>query len=139
MICLVENEMQRTTDRFAIAASIRSHTDKDGSTILSIQQDKIYSLIGVGSIIWEWLASSRQGLTSVEISDLLSAQFGEVPRQRIEADAKQLLTSFRDHGIIVVTGKTGRFTRSIACAVRGGFLFLGFGALGLVLMLRGAS
>jgi hypothetical protein len=103
--------MATATARFTISPNICSTSDEDGSTILDIEHDKIYSLIGVGSLIWTKLANSKRGLMSHSIVDDLSERFKEVSRETIEADVARLLNSFRCKGIIV-EGDGTRFARS---------------------------
>ena len=65
--------------RFAVSPDVRSSSDEDGSTILHIGQDKIYSAIGIGSVIWARLVASRDGLATSNIVEHLHSQFDEVP------------------------------------------------------------
>lgn len=98
--------MATVTERFAISPNIYSTSDDDGSTILDIEHDKIYSVIGVGSLIWTRLAASRRGLMLHSIVDDLTERFHDVSRQTIEADVSRLLESFRSKGIISAEGKS---------------------------------
>jgi len=93
--------MATATARFTLSPNICSTSDEDGSTILDIQHDKIYSVIGVSSLIWRKLADSTHGLAARSIVDDLSERFQDVSRRTIEADVSQLLESFRSKGIIV--------------------------------------
>ena len=43
--------MSTVTERFSISPNIYSTSDEDGSTILDIKHDKIYNLIGAGSVM----------------------------------------------------------------------------------------
>lgn len=92
--------MSTVTERFIISLNIYSTSDEDGSTILDIKHDKIYNLIGVGSVIWAKLVAAREGLTSNAIVDELSSMFTDVPRSQIESDVNRLLTSFQDKSLI---------------------------------------
>jgi transglutaminase superfamily protein/coenzyme PQQ synthesis protein D (PqqD) len=114
--------MATVTERFTISPNIYSTSDEDGTTILDIERDKIYSVMGVGSLIWTKLAASRRGLMLHSIVDDLSERFHEVSRQRIEADVSKLLESFRSKGIIIAGSKyrssfsqsTNHYLRSLA-------------------------
>ena len=103
--------MSTMTERFAVSPHIYSTSDADGSTILDVANDKIYSLIGVSSLIWSRLAASSRGLMLHSIVDYVSARFQEIPRQTIEADASRLLESLHSKGI-VTAGATSNYFRS---------------------------
>ncbi len=103
--------MATVAERFAISPHIYSTSDEDGSTILDVANDKIYSLIGVSSLIWAKLAASSRGLMLHSIVDYVSDRFQEIPRQTIEADASRLLDSLRTKGI-VTAGVNSNYFRS---------------------------
>ena len=88
--------MSTVTERFSISPNIYSTSDEDGTTILDIKHDKIYNLIGVGSVMWAKLVAAKEGLTSSEIVGDLSSKFTNVPRTQIERDVDRLLSSFRE-------------------------------------------
>src|SRR5688572_30467593 len=92
--------MSTVTDRFSISPNIYSTSDEDGSTILDIKRDKIYNLIGAGSVMWAKLVAAREGLTPNNIIDDLSTEFTDVPRNQIESDVNRLLASFQNRGLI---------------------------------------
>lgn len=92
--------MSTVTERFSISQNIYSTSDEDGSTILDIKRDKIYNLLGVGSVVWAKLVAAREGLTSSDIVDDLSSEFTDVPRSQIESDVNRLLASFQSRGLI---------------------------------------
>ena len=92
--------MATVIGRFTISPNIYSTSDEDGSTILDIKHDKIYCLIGIGSVMWAKLVTAREGLTSSDIVDDLSSKFRDVPRPRIESDVNRLLASFQDKRLI---------------------------------------
>src|SRR5829696_7231866 len=89
--------------RFNISPDVRSDSDEDGSTILHITQNKIYSIIGVGSVVWSKLAASAEGLAPVDIVDQLSCDFSEIPRTQIEKDTARLLASFQRVKLIQIS------------------------------------
>src|ERR1051325_2114624 len=78
--------METTAMRFAFSSDVRSDTDDDGTAILHITHDKIYTIVGVGSAIWSKLVGARDGLAQHEIVERLSADFKTIPRQQIEGD-----------------------------------------------------
>lgn len=92
--------MSATANYFFPAPDVCSLTDKDGTTILSIERDRLYSVIGVGSLVWERLATSEVGLTFDTIVSELNAQFIEVPRSQIEHDVEQILDGFMQKGLV---------------------------------------
>lgn len=106
--------MATATARFTLSPNICSTSDEDGSTILDIQHDKIYSVIGVSSLIWRKLADSTHGLGAHSIVDDLSKRFQDVSRQTIEADVSKLLESFRSKGIIVAECRSDRLRSSFS-------------------------
>ena len=89
--------------RFNISPDVRSDSDEDGSTILHITQNKIYSIIGVGSVVWSKLAASTEGLAPADIVDQLSCDFSEIPRTQIEKDTARLLASFQRVKLIQIS------------------------------------
>ena len=96
-----------TNIRFNISPDVRSDSDDDGSTILHITQNKIYSIIGVGSVVWSKLAAATEGLAPADIVDQLSCDFSEIPRAQIEKDTARLLASFQRVKLIQI-GKSNR-------------------------------
>ena len=95
--------MSSSSLRFNISPDVRSDSDDDGSTILHITQNKIYSIIGVGSVVWAKLAASAEGLAPADIVDQLSCDFSEIPRTQIEKDTARLLASFQRVKLIQIT------------------------------------
>lgn len=130
-------EKNGVATRFVVSPDIYSFTDKDGSAILHVGRDKMYSVIGVGSAIWTRLAAQPAGLTSDAIVTSLSAEYQDVPRYQIERDVERLLGAFQQNGFI----QTGEQQQNGSAAVLrnrsyAGFLFLARGATGLLLKLR---
>lgn len=95
--------MSSSSIRFNISPDVRSNSDEDGSTILHITQNKIYSIIGVGSVVWAKLAASAEGLAPSDIVDQLSCDFSEIPRTQIEKDTARLLASFQRVKLIQIS------------------------------------
>ena len=92
--------MATATERFSISPNVYSTSDDDGSTILDIKHDKIYSLIGVGSIMWAKLVAAKEGLAPSDIVDDLSSKFTNVARTQIESDVNRLLAGFQNKRLI---------------------------------------
>jgi hypothetical protein len=92
--------MSATANYFFPSPDVCSVTDKDGTTILSIAGDRLYSVFGVGSLVWERIATCDSGITYDTIVSDLSAQFGEVPRSQIEHDVERLLEGFAEKGLV---------------------------------------
>jgi hypothetical protein len=128
--------MVTETVRFTISPNIYSTSDEDGSTILDIEHDKIYSLIGIGSLIWAKLAGSSRGLMFHSIVDDLSQRFQDVSRQTIEADVSRLLDSFRGKGIIVAGGKSGYLRSSLSPSINLRLIGLARGSTSVLFRLR---
>lgn len=100
--------MAMTATRFLIPTEVCSTTDKDGTTVLHITRDKMYSVIGVGSLIWARLAAHEKGLTHAEIAGWLSSKFPELPRSQIECDVSRLLEDFERNGLVHTGGWSDR-------------------------------
>lgn len=123
--------------RFVVSPDIYSFTDKDGSTILNVGRDRMYSVIGVGSAIWAKLAAQPTGTTFDAIVESLSAEYQDVPRPQIERDVERLLGSFQQNGFI----RTGEQQQNRFAAVwrdrsHAGVLFLARRTTGLLLKLK---
>lgn len=128
--------MVTMTTRFTVSPDVCSSSDKDGSTILHIQRDKIYNIIGVGSLIWAKLAASRNGLAPNAIVDDLSAVFKEVSRQQIERDVEYLLESFQGKNIIQAGRKNAHFVQSLRDSANRKFVFVARTSTNLLLKFR---
>lgn len=116
--------MATVTERFTISPHVYSTSDEDGSTILDIENDKIYSLIGVSSLIWAKLAASSRGLMLHSIVDYVSERFQEVPRQTIEADTSRLMDSLRSKGIVTAGADSGYLPPSFSQSMSRSLMFL---------------
>jgi hypothetical protein len=89
--------------RFIVAPTVRSNSDEDGTTILEITQNKIYSLVGIGSLVWQQLANSRAGLVQVDIVRQLKNEFSAVSPHQIETDVAAILSSLKQRRLIQST------------------------------------
>jgi hypothetical protein len=125
--------METTAMRFGISSDVRSDTDDDGTAILHITEDKIYTIVGVGSAIWSKLVGARDGLAPHEIVETLSADFKNIPRQQIEGDVQRFLNTFQQKGFIKTERHSSRLTHRFAAAT---ILLLASNATSLLLKLR---
>ena len=105
--------MSTSLIRFNISPDVRSNSDEDGSTILHITQNKIYSIIGVGSVVWAKLAASADGLAPADIVDQLSCDFNEIPRTQIEKDTARLLASFQRVKLVQISRSSATRSHTI--------------------------
>jgi len=122
--------------RFAVSSDVRSDTDNDGTAILQIRQDKIYTIVGVGSAIWSKLVVSKHGLAAPQIVEALSADFKNIPRQQIEGDVHRFLTTFHQKGFIYPEQERSKLRESSRRFAGSTFLFLACTATRLLLNLR---
>jgi len=93
--------------RFIVSSDVCSSSDKDGSTILSVEKGLLYSIIGVGSLVWTKLTACPEGLTLDVIVNSIRADFKDVPQQQIKRDVESLLNQLSQKGIVQANdGKT---------------------------------
>jgi len=128
--------METMAPRFAVSPDVRSNTDSDGTAILQIRQDKIYTLVGVGSIIWSKLSASEDSLAAQQIVQALSVDFTDVPSQQIERDVECFLSTFHQKGFINSEQQRSKFGESLQRFAASTFLFLARIAAAVLLNLR---
>ena len=128
--------METTAMRFAISSDVRSDTDDDGTAILHITQDKVYTIVGVGSAIWSKLVRAREGLAPHEIVETLSTDFTSVPRQQIEGDVQRFLSTFQQKGFIKSERESSRLRKGVHGFATAAFSLLARTATSLLLKLR---
>ena len=128
--------METTGMRFAISSDVRSDTDGDGTAILHITHDKIYTIVGVGSAIWSKLVGARDGLAPHEIVERLSADFKAIPRQQIEGDVQRFLSTFQQKGFIKTECERSRLREGLHRFAGTTFLLFARSATGLLMKLR---
>lgn len=95
--------MAAAVTRFIVSPTVRSNSDEDGTTILEITQNKIYSLVGIGSLVWQRLANSRAGLVQVDIVRQLENEFSAVSPHQIGTDVAFILSSLKQRRLIQST------------------------------------
>ena len=102
----------QTTDyRRANTARVRKH--KDGSVLLSISQDRICKLNGVGALTWMILEKCTSGLTVGDVVAALQTQFDavnaegeivyEVSLERLRADTARFLQNLVNMNLLHVS------------------------------------
>ena len=91
-----------------IAEGVRSNSDEDGTTILHITENKIYSLMGIGSQIWQQLLLSKAGLLPTELVRKLKTEYTEVPLDQIENDVTSILASLRRQNLVELVADSNR-------------------------------
>jgi len=125
------------TTLFLLSPDICSSTSADGSTILSVEQGKLYSVIGAGSLIWAKLAAAPSGLPLDAIVDALQADFESVPRRQLEGDVKNFLRQLNDKGIVRVSdGHIPRYGKALGDRLEAASVFFLLGAVDILLKLR---
>lgn len=92
------------TTRFTISPDVCSSSDKDGSTILSVEKGVLYSVIGVGSLMWTKLNARPEGINLHDIVRSIQADFKDVPERQIRADVEKLLNQLSQKGIVELSG-----------------------------------
>ena len=122
--------------RFTVSPDVRSDTDNDGTAILQIRHDKVYTIVGVGSVIWSKLVAAENGLTAQEIAQALSDEFKDVPRQQIECDVERFLSTFHQKGFIRPQQDRSKNSATLRRFAGSTFLFLARMATRLLLNLR---
>jgi transglutaminase superfamily protein/coenzyme PQQ synthesis protein D (PqqD) len=128
--------METMAMRFTVSSDVRSDTDNDGTAILQIRQDKIYTIVGVGSAIWSKLVSSAGGLAPQQIVDALSADFKDIPHNQIERDVTRFLSVFQQKGFIHSEQERSKFRDGSRRFAGSTSMFLARAATGLLLRLR---
>jgi len=88
------------TTRFTISPNVCSSSDKDGSTILNVEKGVLYSVIGVGSLIWTKLTARPDGLSVEDLVSSIQADFKGVSERQIREDAEKLLNQLSQKGIV---------------------------------------
>jgi len=92
----------------------RARKHKDGSVLLSIAEDSICKLNGVGALTWMILEDTRDGLTLDEIVRALEHEFEainsegqlryEVPHEQLQTDTDRFLKKMMSLGLVQLSG-----------------------------------
>lgn len=128
--------METMARRFMVSSDVRSDTDNDGTAILQIRDDKIYTIVGVGSAVWSKLIASKSGSAALQIVDALSADFKDIPYHQIERDVEHFLCIFQQKGFIHPEQERSKFRESSRRFASSTFMLLACAATGLLLTLR---
>jgi transglutaminase superfamily protein/coenzyme PQQ synthesis protein D (PqqD) len=86
--------------RFSIAPGICFTTEEDGTAILNVDRGKFYSVIGLGSKIWDNLVASQQGLTIDDLVNSFRDDFEDATPQEIRDEIESYLNQLNQKGII---------------------------------------
>ena len=93
--------------RYNVSPHVCSSNNKDGSIILDIHGGLIFSLIGVGSLVWTRLNAYPPGLTVEDIVRSIQSNFEEMPPEQIQRDVENILNQLVQKGLVNVS--EGRF------------------------------
>jgi len=80
-----------------IAEHVRSAGDAEGAVLLDLRSGKYLALNGVGSILWEALATGASPGMAME---RLAERFPDVPPDRLGRDAEVLLSQLQARGLL---------------------------------------
>lgn len=100
---LPSRERKSMRKRYKLSAHVCSNTNKDGSIILDIDGGLIFSLIGVGSLIWAKLNAHPAGLTVDDLVRSIESNFEDVRPQQIHHDVKNILNQLVQKGLVHVS------------------------------------
>lgn len=89
--------------RYRLSSHVCSSNSKDGSIILDIDEGLIFSLIGVGSLVWTKLNTHPAGLTVDDIVRSIQSDFEEVPAQQIQRDVENMLSQLVQKKLVNVS------------------------------------
>ena len=94
------NSATPTDQRFALGPGILAASDKDGTAVLHVEGDKMYSVIGLGSLILTRLARSESGLSFNALVDDAVRELADSQRQETEGNVARLLNALQARGIV---------------------------------------
>ena len=115
--------------RFALGPGILSCTDKDGTAVLNVERDRMYSVIGLASMILAKLAKSESGLTFESLVDNVTPEVKGAPHET-EREVARLLDTLQEKGIVQpnakhrLTFRRYRWTSGFMFVTRGTVSFL---------------
>jgi hypothetical protein len=89
--------------RYNVSPHVCSSNNKDGSIILDIHGGLIFSLIGVGSLVWARLNAYPAGLTVADIVRSIQSNFEEAPPEQIHRDVENILHQLVQKGLVNVS------------------------------------
>jgi len=86
--------------RFIVSSDVCSATDKDGTTIFDVKAGKLYSLIGLGSAIWNEVISHPEGVMTIELVNTFDPRVEDHSQTELAAYVETLIGQLSQHGII---------------------------------------
>ncbi len=129
--------MTVTTTRFKVSPDICSNTGEDGSTILSVEQGKLYSVIGAGSLIWTKLTAAPSGLSLDAIVDALQADFESIPRRQLQRDVEGFLEQLNAKGVVRASDdQPSHYAKAMGEWLEAASVFFVLGAVDVLLKLQ---
>ena len=96
----VANSSPLPAKRFALGPGILLSSDKDGTAVLHVERDKMYSVIGLGSFILAKLARSESGLSFNSLVDDAARELDDSQREETEGNITRLLGALQARGIV---------------------------------------
>jgi Coenzyme PQQ synthesis protein D (PqqD) len=104
--------------RISIAPGICSATEEDGTAILNVERGKFYSIIGLGSKIWDRLVASPQGLTLDDLVGSVRDDFEDATTQEIRCEIESFLNQLNQSGVLCTSeSKSERISETLRMAV----------------------
>ena len=105
---LPSGERKSMGNLYNVSPHVCSNTNKDGSIILDIDGGLIFSLIGVGSLIWAKLNAHPAGLTVDDVVRSIESNFEDVPPPQIQRDVKNILNQLVQKRLVNVSAGKAR-------------------------------
>ena len=104
--------------RFSIAPGICSITEEGGTAILNVERGKFYSIIGLGSTIWDKLVASPQGMTIDDLVGSVSDDFEDATPHEIKGEIENFLDELNQKGIVYTSNnEPEQFSETLRTAV----------------------
>ncbi|HEX2269715.1 MAG TPA: lasso peptide biosynthesis B2 protein, partial [Pyrinomonadaceae bacterium] len=97
---IVADSSSLRSKRFVLGPGILSCTDKDGTAVLHVEGDKMYSVIGLGSLILTKLAGNESGLTFDALVAEAAREFDDSQSRETEENVARLLAALQAKGIV---------------------------------------
>src|SRR5258705_10878434 len=106
--------MATMTTRFTVSRNVCSNTGNDSSIIFNVENGLLYSVMGIGSLIFTKLSACPEGLSLNDLVSSVQADFKDQPKQQVRLDADRLLNQLRQKGIIVRTSDESNWISRVA-------------------------
>jgi hypothetical protein len=85
--------------RWKIAASARSSSDRDGCVLLDTERGVFYGANALGSKIWELILESPNGVTVKDLMDRTAVE-AEVPHEQFARNLEEYLLTLTAQGLL---------------------------------------